>query len=109
MRKRPKSFSSERSASSERDLTVPETIRPSPRLSGLHRAAAGLHHALFKRMTERPKTLLQIQHCLFVVLIVALFALVVSLLILLVVNSFRQATVGDMGLQLTILCLHTFI
>jgi iron(III) transport system permease protein len=60
-------------------------------------------------MTQRPIPLFQVQHCLFIILTFGLFASVVGPLLLLVVNSFRQVTAGDLGLQLTHLSLQNYL
>jgi iron(III) transport system permease protein len=110
MPKKAKSFSSKRSASSECDLTVPATSRFFPRLRGSTRSvAAHMRLSVFQRMTEGPNALFQIHHCLFIVLTIGLFALVVGPLLVLVVNSFRQVTAGDLGFQLTRLSLQNYV
>lgn len=110
MQKKPKSFSSKRSASSERGLTLPSTTPSFPRTrASTHSVAAQTRRSVFQRITDRSNTLFQIHNCLFIVLTVGLFALVVGPLLVLMVNSFRQVTAGDLGFELTNFGLQNYV
>ena len=88
---------------------MPVANRFFPWLRGSNRTVAALRRrSLFQCVTEGPNTLFQIHHWLFVVLTMGLFALIAGPLLVLVVNSFRQVTAGDLGLQLTKLSVQNY-
>jgi iron(III) transport system permease protein len=110
MQKKPKIFSSKRWASSERGLTVPGTTRLFPwTRAASQNVAVQMRLSVFQRIREQSNPLFQIHNCLFIVLTVGLFALVVGPLLVLVVNSFRQVTAGDLGFALTNLGLQNYV